>query len=232
MIVVENPKLEQSVLKGISCIAVPVEVFVPQKGEAIVTTYSFCVDVAGRWEEKHKDELLSDAAVECLKADFETIAENIGYRYFLSENEYMLEYKFTPDMRLTKSTDEIKVHKISSNAVLSKLCAASGCDIEIADDGEDILFAVVEDGMLCAYAGMNDVIYDDGSVEISVETAPEHRRQGYGLACVEALVTHLVNKGITVRYKCSKLNAPSSALAEKCGFVLDGKRFSFVCEKI
>ncbi len=232
MTVAENEKLEQSVLKGISCIAVPVEVFVPQKGEPVVTSYSFCIEAADKWERQFREDLLSLKALECLKSDFAAIAENIRYRYFESENEYMLEYEFTSDMQMANDENGIKVHKISSNAVLAELCAASGCDIEIADDGEDVLFAVVEDGKICAYAGMNDVIYEDGSVEISVETAPDQRRKGFGLACVMALSKYLVNKGITVRYKCSKDNTASSALAEKCGFALSGRRFSFVCEKI
>ena len=232
MTVAENPKLEKSVLKGISCIAVPVEVFVPQNGEPVVTTYSVSMDAAIRWEDRFKGDLLSFEAIDCLKREFATIAENIGYRYFESENEFMLEYDLSPDMHVTNCPEEIKVHKISSNAVLSRLCEASGCDIEIADDGEDVLFAVVEDGKLSAYAGMNDVTYEDGSVEISVETAPDSRRKGFGMACVTALSNYLLGKGVTVRYKCSKENAASSALAEKCGFRLNGKRFSFVCEKI
>jgi len=35
-----------------------------------------------------------------------------------------------------------------------------------------------------------------------------------------------------VRYKCSEQNTESSALAEKLGFLLEGIRFSYVCEKI
>ncbi len=232
MTVIENEELEKSVLKGISCIAVPVEVFVQSKEEPVVTTYSFCAEAARKWEERHKDDLLSAKAVSDLKREFAAIAENIGYRYFESENEYMLEYEFTPDMHVANIDNGVKVHKISSNAVLRELCAASGCDIEIADDGEDVLFAVVEDGIICAYAGMNDVFYDDNSVEISVETAPDQRRKGYGLACVAALIEHILMTGRTVRYKCSGDNVPSSALAEKCGFALSGERFSFVCEKI
>ena len=54
----------------------------------------------------------------------------------------MKEYIYTPDMPMPKLSKNIKVHKISSNAVLFELCKNSGCDIEIADDGEDILFAV------------------------------------------------------------------------------------------
>lgn len=232
MIVIENEELEKSVLAGVSCIAVPVEVFVPADGEPVITTYSACRDAAKEWEDKFSPDLLSDRSVRYIENKMSAFAEKLGYRHFESENTFMTEYVFTPSMQLTKKDFSVKVHKISSNAVLEKLCEASGCDIEIADDGEDVVFAVVEDGCILAYAGMNDVFYSDNSVEISVETAPDCRRRGYGEACVAALTEHLVSKGITVRYKCSMDNTPSCALAEKLGFRLDGARYSFVCERV
>ena len=232
MVVAENEKLEKSVLAGISCIAVPVEAFCKNNGENVITSYSSCIDKSLEWERLFGDELLSKESLEWMKKEFSAFAEKIGYRYFENENEQMLEYVLAPEMQMPKLNDGVKVHKISSNAVLAELCRNSGCDIEIADDGEDIIFAVVEDGIILAYAGMNDIVYDDNSVEISVETAPDSRRKGYGYACVASLTAHLLNKGTTVRYKCSKDNYRSSALAEKCGFSLEGTRFSFVCERI
>ena len=232
MVMAESFELEKEVLAGVSCIAVPIEIFLPRVGEPIITAYSFCMENARDFEQKYRSDLLGDRAIKALEDEFKAIAKRIGYRHFFCENEMMLEYVFEPDMQVTKTDPGVKVHKISSNAVLKELCKNSGCDIEISDDGEDILFAVVENGMILAYAGMNDVAYADDSVEISVETATEHRRKGYALACVSALTEHLISKGIKVRYKCSEANSPSSALAEKCGFVLEGKRYSFVCEKI
>lgn len=232
MVIAENEKLEKSVLAGVSCIAVPVEAFVTANGDNVITSYSFCIDKAIEWESRYGDDLLAEESVDWMKKEFSSVAEKIGYSYFESENEYMLEYIFVPGMQLPKMPEGIKIHKISSNAVLAELCRNSGCDIEIADDGEDVLFAVVENGIILAYAGMNDIVYDDNSVEISVETAPDCRRRGYGYACVAALTTYLIEKGITVRYKCSKENYKSSALCEKCNFKLEGRRFSFVCEKI
>ena len=232
MVIAENEQLEKSVLAGVSCIAVPVEAFVKENGENLITSYRFCIEKAEKWEEIFGEDLLSKDSVEWIKNEFSDVAEKLGYRHFESENELMLEYIYTPEMHMPKIADGIKVHKISSNAVLSELCRNSGCDIEIADDGEDVLFAVVEDGVILAYAGMNDIVYEDNSVEISVETAPYCRRNGYGYACVTALTSHLISKGISVRYKCSKENCASSALCEKCGFFLEGTRFSFVCEKI
>ncbi len=231
MIRTEDEKLEREVLAGVSCIAIPIEIFSPLNGEPEITVYSFCTNDAEEWFSRFSDDLLSEEAVNYLKNRFSAIAEKIGYTYFESENELMNEFVFLPQMQVQKTEIGIKVHKISSNAVLSEICRASGCDIEIADDGEDIVFAVVENGILMAYAGMNDVVYPDGSVEISVETAPNARRKGYGYACVSALTSHLNEKGITVRYKCSADNTASFALAEKCGFLFEGRRFSFVCER-
>ena len=232
MVRVEDYELEKTVLAGVSCFAVPVEAFVPMSGEPVITAYSVCIDKAREWERDYGDRLLSGESLDWLEREFCAFAEKLGYKRVNSENELMIEYVFTPDMQLAKTYPDIKVHKITSNAVLEKLCEMSGCDIEIADDGEDILFAVIEEGRLCAYAGMNDLCYEDGSIEISVETAPDYRRKGYGAACVCALTQYLCDKGITVRYKCSADNGPSLALCEKCGVVLEGKRFSLVMEKI
>ena len=232
MVIIENKELEEFALSPMSCFAVPVEVFVPVSGEAAILSYSVCEGEARAWEEKYKGRLLSDEALESLHNTFEAVVKKLGLSRVPNENEWMMEYVFTPDMQLPKCEISFKVHMISSNAVLSKICELSGCDIEIADDGEDVIFAVLDEGRLLAYAGMNDVKYSDNSVEISVETAPEHRRCGYGSACVSALTKHLTDKGITVRYKCSRDNTNSSALAEKCGFTLEGERFSFVCERI
>ena len=79
---------------------------------------------------------------------------------------------------------------------------------------------------------MNDVIYADGSVEISVATAPDQRRKGSGEACVADITEYLLRKGITVRYKCAKSNSASLALCEKIGFELEGERLSLVFERI
>lgn len=232
MVRIEDKETEEFALSGFSCFAVPVEVFVPVKGEAQILSYSACEDIAREWEEKYSGCLLSEKARSELYVSLEAIVKNNGLTHIQNENEWMAEYVFYPDMQLPKRDTEIKIHMISSNAVLAKICEMSGCDIEIADDGEDVIFAVVDNGRLLAYAGMNDLSYEDDSVEISVETAPEHRRKGYGSACVTALTEHLIKKGKTVRYKCSKENVRSSALAEKCGFRLEGERYSFVFERI
>ena len=79
-----------------------------------------------------------------------------------------------------------------------------------------------------ALAGINDIA-DDDAVEIFVETAKEYRRKGYGTAVVATLVRHLTKLGYSVAYNCAESNRASSAIAEKLGMTLKGRRLSVVC---
>lgn len=230
MVILENQELESSVVTGESCIAVPIEVFEKSDGEVTVLSYSFCRDTAERFSAEFDGELFSEKARKWLDEKLDGKMRELGYEHYSHEGEMMLEYVLEDAARLSKPT--VKAQPVNDNAELEKLCESTGCSIELNDDGEDILFAVVEDGIILSYAGMNDVVYDDRSVEISVETAPDRRREGLGFACVTALCEHILNKGKCVRYKCSVYNKASSALAEKCGFSLEGKRFSYICGRI
>ncbi|MGN1082331.1 MAG: GNAT family N-acetyltransferase, partial [Candidatus Avispirillum sp.] len=82
---------------------------------------------------------------------------------------------------------------------------------------------------ILSYAGINDIYCGENSLGISVETAPEARRYGYGSAVVTALCEFIIGNGKKVLYKCSAENIASSALALKCGFELVGTRYSYVC---
>ena len=122
----ESAELEKEVLSGGSCIAVPIEIFVPTRGEPIVTAYSFCEDAARRLIEKFGDDLLSDKALKYTDGEFKAIAENIGYRHDEHENQMILEYEMRDMSQLNKKLirgDCIKAqaHKRRGGAVW-KLC--------------------------------------------------------------------------------------------------------------
>ena len=227
----ESAELERSVLEGESCIAVPIEIYVPTSGEPIVTAYSFCEDAARRVIEQFGENLLSDNALEYIDKEFKTIAENIGYRHGGHENQMMFEYEMHDMSQLNKKLIRGDCIKITSQDVLSELCENSGCDIELEGNG-DVIFAVVGDGRILSYAGVNDYTDDVNSLEINVETAENCRRCGYASAAASALCEHILCSGKKAAYKCSAENAASSALAEKCGFELAGRRYSYVCYKI
>lgn len=228
MLKFENPELEKSVLSHESCIAVPFEAFQTPSGEISVLTYSFCEKPAREYLEKFTGDIFSNSSVEWLNSAFGKVMDKAGYEHYSHEGEMMLEYVLTDTESLCRKGRR-EAEMISSNSDLQALCENTGCSIEINDDGEDVLFAVIEDGKILSYAGINDISYGDGSVEISVETSPDRRREGLGFSCVSCLSEHLLKKGKSIRYKCSLFNKPSSALAEKCGFSLEGKRYSYIC---
>ncbi len=191
----------------------PIEIFVPTRGEPIVTAYSFCEDAARRVIEKFGDDLLSDKALKYTDGEFKATAENIGYRHDEHDNQMILEYEMRDMSQLNKKLIRGDCIKITSQAVLSKLCENSGCDIELEGDG-DVMFAVVGDGKIMSYAGINDYTDDVNSLEINVETAEDCRRCGYASSAASALCEHTLCSGKKAAYKCSAENAASSALAE------------------
>ncbi len=230
MIKLEDKELEKTVLGGISCIAVPVEIYIPTEGEPEITAYSSCFDIAEEYERRFCTELLSEKALGWLENKLYSFAENVGYARFHSENEKMLEFEATDVCQLNKLKKICNCIMISDNDELAVLCENTGCDIEI-DGGDDVVFAVVEDGIILSYAGVNDIGYDGISLEISIETMPGEKRKGYGSACVTSLSEYLLGRGYKVLYKCSSDNVASAALAEKCGFRMTGTRFSLTYEK-
>ena len=56
----------------------------------------------------------------------------------------------------------------------------------------------------------------------ALETAPKHRKQGYGAQLINE-VTELIRKRgpVTIRDNVSKRNVPSLATHKKCGFVIE-----------
>lgn len=230
MVLFEDKELEESVMSGESCIAVPVEIFKDRNGKTVILTYSVFEDAA-RELEKSFDDLLSEDALSFIDEKIKGEMKKLRYVHMPHEYEFMTEYKLTPGCSVNRFENEY-VTAIRDNATLQKLCENSVCDIEMDDGEDDVIYAVVKDGEILSYAGINDLDRGETSVEISVETAPDYMNMGYGSASVSALCDELLKKGKNVLYKTAKTNKPSIALAEKCGFEYTGERYSYYCEKI
>ena len=63
----------------------------------------------------------------------------------------------------------------------------------------------------------------DNEIDIGVETAAEHRRNGLAEACAAAMIQEILRRGKTPVWACAEQNAASAALACKLGFVPAGK---------
>lgn len=230
MILFEDKELEESVLSGESCIAIPLEIFKDKNGKFVILTYECFEKIAKELEDGFED-LLSDESLAFINEKLKTEMKKLSYFHMPHEYEFMVEYKLSPNEKAI-AFENGYLTAIRDNATLEKLCENSVCDIEMDDGCDDVIYAVVKDGEILSYAGINDLDRGEKSVEISVETAPDHMNLGYGAAVVSALTNELLEKGKTVFYKTAITNEASVALAKKCGFDYVGERYSYYCEKV
>lgn len=224
MINLEDRELEAMVLSGNSCIAVPVEINVPVDSEAQITTYSCFYKIAEEFERLFKDKLLSADALNWLDKKIYTDVKMFGYKHYFEEIHMMCEYTL-------ENVSQLYKHNSNDVTFISSEADLVGCDTSLIDGivMEKEAAVIIKDGKLVSIACINDVSFDDGSVELYVETDSDYRGNGYGAATVSALAEKYLCKGVAVRYKCAKSNDASIKLAEKCGFIKNGERYSYVC---
>lgn len=226
-IVFEDSELEEFVMSGESCIALPFEVLVPQNGEAVVTVYSKFEKEARLFADLFSDDPLGKDAVSFIKEHFTLPMKKAGYEYDGRSCQRLIH--FTSDKAEIRSFDLPNVVMISTNAEFERYYNNATRDAELDDDDDlDVCFAVVEDDMILSFASVND-IRDGEYYEINVETSVESRNKGYAAAVVSALARYIISKGEKVSYKCRASNAASLRVAEKVGFSKAAESYSFVC---
>ena len=94
---------------------------------------------------------------------------------------------------------------------------ADDAEIDL-DDLDELIFGVVLDGVLAAYASERPWDTDPDFADIGVATHPEHRRKGLGAAVVAAVTARVAETGRFPMYRCNATNAPSRALADRVGY--------------
>ena len=107
-------------------------------------------------------------------------------------------------------------------------------DLSACLSAERVVFAVVDNGLIVSVAVTCEALTSEnagGMIEISTETAPSFRGDGYATACVSALSAYLLSRGYRALYKCRKENEISARVAIGAGFVKQGDFAYFVYRK-
>ena len=226
MIKYEDKKTEKFVSEGGAFVAVPFEVYQCEgKGELIITTFKSCKSIAMHFEEK------------CFSSPFDSYAENFIMEHL---NPLISSWGFDPQKSVVEITEEFSMNFfdkafddiIKENTKLVKqdeerapFCRDSSLEIHAGDA------VAIEDGVAVSVASVNDISCDGGALEINVETKKGYERRGCASSCAALLSKHITESGRCVKYVCRKSNAASVKVARKSGFVLEGRRMSFVCYK-
>lgn len=77
-------------------------------------------------------------------------------------------------------------------------------------------FVAMSDGEIASWAAITDI--DFGGANIAVSTRPEHRKKGYGRACVARATGWCIENDLLPVYLVAESNMPSVRLAESLGF--------------
>ena len=229
MLIHEDKLLEDAAMKGELCIAVPVSVYLPANDDAcVITAYGNVWKICMEHEAKYGCDILCESSVKELYSKISPIADEMGYEADEKESRVIEEY------RISSVNEDILRHSAQA-VIIHDPSDAEGFECHLLhppcpdpEDECDVCAVVVRDGVIVSCAGVNDIA-DDDAVEIFVETAKDHRGLGYGKSTVSSLIRHLTNNGYAVAYNCAESNKRSSAIAEKLGMTLTGKRMSVVC---
>ena len=115
-------------------------------------------------------------------------------------------------------------------AELEKLCFSqpwSRKSLELlTNEGIGVGMVCRKDGIVCAYGGMMCAV-DEGQIT-NIATHPDHRRQGYGKAVVEALIKYAKNNHLeSISLEVRESNKAAIELYSALGFKVEGKRKDF-----
>ena len=206
--------------------AVPVTLSISKNGVVTAVTYRKTKRIVKRFLKAHGDDILSQEPITELKAELDSVMKKYSYEYDDS-SEAILEFEMTSpsdhdgaETVILKTCEEISRYPADTTL----------WNLEVDDkDDLDVICAVIQNGRLAAFASVNDMA-EDGGLEINVECAPNHRRQGFGSSCAAGLANYLISeaKVSKVCYKCREKNKASEMTARRAGFIFTRRRFTFV----
>ncbi len=227
MIRFEDEELEGSVFREKNDIAVPIEITVPEDGERDLLVYSFVRETAETFEKRFGDEPFSREAKAFLREKLSPLMESLGYETAGAADHDYREYVCSAPETERILPDCVLIDSLRDETAEEEL--GLGEFILNPDDPLDRMAVIRRDGLIVAYAGVNDLSEEEGLPEIYVEVAAGWRRRGYGASCVAKLTQYLNGLGCPAVYTAPERNTASIRTAEAVGYVLRKRVSPFVC---
>ena len=202
-------------------IPVHVEAF---EDEVKIFSYPSAEKVCREYEEKYKNNLFSEDALEFIRNGCTNFRNELSYR----EEKYPDNwgYNFILD---TINYENSEAERIRRDGKYKNLTTF---DISSCLAHERVIFAIVKEGQIISLAVTTEAPQKGADwIEIGTETAPAYRGNGYSTAAVCALSAFLISKGFRVLYKCHHRNLASVSVAKRAGFKEVGKFYYYVLKK-
>ena len=229
MIRTEDKELaEFSLTEG--CIALPLEVYQPVDGEICVTVYPGWESKAEEFLRLFAEDPFSAGAIDWLKKCLTPFVREYGMAPSRDADVHFLDYRLMDRRALTVSCILPDTELADGNTDMSGWKNATTHALEMDPDDPDDACAIYRVGnTIAAYAALNDFPEEEDVRELHVECAPASRKNGYATSCTARLADFLLARGYSVKYVCRHTNLASARVAEKAGFTMVGRKYSFVC---
>ena len=229
MIITEDKELAQfSLTEG--CIAVPMEVYQPIDGEMRVTVYPGLEGMAQEFVRLFSRHPFSPDAIHWLKDRLTPYVGEYGMAPSRDVDVHFLDYRIYDRDALPMRNVLPDTELAGGHTDMSEWINATTHALEMDPDDPDDACAIHRVGStIAAYAALNDFPEEEDVLEIHVECAPAYRKKGYATSCTVRLADFLLDRGYSVQYVCRHTNLASCRVAEKAGFTLAGRKYSFVC---
>lgn len=222
MIQIENSSFPLE--NGFDCI-IPFEIHL-QNNEIIINAYDIVEYVAEEFNTKFSRDYLSDEALIYLNEQLNPIVKKYGYEFDEKRLfKWNYAYKMTDVTQLNKSLILTNTIKWNESIELVNLTT-----IDFDYIGERNMFVTLINNKIVSYACENSIVSDVWR-EIGVETASDFRGNGYAASNTAALAMYGLQLNYEMKYNCSRNNIASQRIAEKVGFIKDGKSYYYVCYK-
>lgn len=189
-----------------------------------VEVYEGARKIAEEFLEKYKGAYFKDEALLYIYERISAYMEALGYypesgaikRYYTS-----FEMREKSPLLCGVRDDSIFIDELDEGI-------KSSLTFDISELREKGLFAfvTVKDGRAVSIATVNEHSEDARMLEITTETAPAYRKNGYALSNVRALAAYLIDNGYSVAYCTSRYNRGSIKIAKKCGFTPAGRFYA------
>lgn len=211
-------------------IAVPFEVYQPVGGEMRVTVYPGLEGTAQEFLRLFSRDPFSPDAIHWLKDRLTPYVGEYGMSPSRDADVIFLDYRMSDRDALPVGRILPDTELADGNTDMTGWINATTHALEMDPDDPDDACAIHRVGnTVAAYAALNDFPEEEDVREIHVECAPAYRKKGYATSCTVRLADYLLERGYSVQYVCRHTNLASARVAEKAGFTLAGRKYSFVC---
>lgn len=211
-------------------IAVPFEVYQPVGGEMRVTVYPGLEGTAQEFLRLFSRDPFSPDAIHWLKDRLTPYVGEYGMSPSRDADVNFLDYRMSDRDALPVGRILPDTELADGNTDMTGWINATTHALEMDPDDPDDACAIHRVGnTIAAYAALNDFPEEEDVREIHVECAPAYRKKGYATSCTVRLADYLLERGYSVQYVCRHTNLASARVAEKAGFTLAGRKYSFVC---